>query len=229
MMAANERPLLSNRCSIRPDTALHKAFVRWNLKTSQIPYREVRHGVLRLIVSQGLYHSSMVFCNQELENILAVKALYFRQIDAALLISLHLWDTPPVLDNHSLPIFTAAERMWLTKPNIRTEEAEATESKYLLGEGLRLLFTAAGVGDPSNRFITFPQAIRNLRNYIAKKRTSLVDSRNIDVVLIEHDPLGALFQVKGFHFTYGAQALLRKHLLPASELPPKKRIVPLAN
>ena len=67
--------------------------------------------------------------------------------------------------------------------------------------------------------------MRTLRNYIAKKQTSILDNRNVDVMLIQDDPLGQLFPVKGFHFTLEGRALLAKHLLRALELPPNTGFV----
>ena len=225
MTPVTENPLWSLQCSVRPDTRLYKAFVHRNVETSNIRYRYVRIEVLRLILEHRCLDNAMIFCDQEMENILHVKALHIRQLDAALIELLNLWDNPPVLGKNSLPLFGFAQRLWLPKPEVTDEECGPDEPRYLLGEKLRQLFSDAGVGDPSKQIITISQGMRTLRNYIAKKHTSILDNRNVDVILIQDDPLGQLFPVKGFHFTQEGRALLAKHLLLARELPPNKGFV----
>ena len=228
-MTANARPLLSNICSVRPNTALHAAFIRQGLPTHQIPYRDVRRAILTMIVDQGLHNppSKIVFCNQDLENILEIKAFHIRQIDAALYVSLHLWSTHPFFDAHSLPISKDVKQEWGNPKDCANHEEAANTCKYLLRDSLRLVFLSAGVGDPSQRFLTLEDAYCHLCHYIFKNKNSIVDNRNLNVIIIDQDPLGAVFQVKGFHCEQEGRSLVMQHLQPHSELPLKKRLVPL--
>ena len=164
-----ENPLWSLQCSARPDTGLYKAFVHRNVETSNICYGHVRIEVLCLILEHRYLDNTLIFCDQEMENILHVKALHIRQLDAALIELLHLWDNPPFLGKNSLPLFRFAQRFWLPKPEVTDEECGPYEPRYLLGKKLWQLFSDAGVGDPSKQIITISQGMRTLRNYIAKK------------------------------------------------------------
>ena len=136
MMPVMENPLWSLQCSARPDTGLYKAFVHRNVETSNICYGHVRIEVLCLILEHRYLDNALIFCDQEMENILHVKALHIRQLDAALIELLHLWDNPPFLGKNSLPLFRFAQRFWLPKPEVTDKECGPYEPRYLLGKKL---------------------------------------------------------------------------------------------
>ena len=101
MTPVTENPLWSLRCSVRPETGLHRAFVHRNVETSNVLFRHVRIEVLCLILEHRCLDNTLIFCDLEMENILQVKALHIRQLDAALIELLNLWDNPPVLGKNS--------------------------------------------------------------------------------------------------------------------------------
>lgn len=227
-MGVYDRPNWSNVCSILPNSSLHEAFTRRGLATSQVRLKFVHQTILGIIFREGVLSRGnlIYFCTQEMENILKTKVLHVRQLEAALHVSLHLWSTPPILDITSLPLFTSATMLWNMLPPVDTTPGQDNEPKYLLDERLRLLCASVGVCGPPTRFVTLRQARHMLTNYIGEKITSLVDVRNMDIVILAHDPLGELFSpVKAIHWARDSMNLIAKHLIPVGALPPKKRIL----
>lgn len=239
IMLKYEHPRWSTICSVRPFTALHEAFVRRGLVHSNIPFAQVHRTVARLVVPSLMIKplaeeppTYVLYCNQEWENILKTKALHLNQLEAALHVSLDFEQPPPPLGVNSLripvvirtpplsPTPVGSCLLWTRKPY---PPAADTEPKYSLKASLRLLFLSVGLGHPSTRFITLSQALCHLRNYIVKHRMSIVDDRNADMILLGNDPLGEIFRVKAFHFARNSVALMKRHLTPVGNLPPKKR------
>ena len=216
-----QNPHWWNVCSVRPNSELYGVLVELDEGTDQLSLGEIHRCVIKLISLKRRENRSLVelktgtvFCDQELENILKTKVIHVKQVEAAIQGSLYRWREPPSLcHNYSLPIVTSEAGNWRFKiPPAPT----ALEPRYFLSDRLRTLFLSVGAGgDPGTRVYTFPQGLALLNNYIFMKRALIVDYRNLAYVLVEKDPLGAIFGVKAFHSECDGPRLLQRHMSDA--------------
>jgi len=205
--------------SIKPNLPLYLCFTENNLETGDVCLNKILAWIKNYCLRGRLFdeqNPSMIICDQMLENVFQRRALLVNQVRAALA--------------KSLVRLTAAERtrsdpcviplMRLVRnvgTNVRFNDGDNVDTlvglKYKLSEALKELFIQTNILQHQQELFTYGEVAELFSKYMERKRTSIVDIRNIHVAMLFNDPLGAVFNCSVFHVTQ-TRSLLKKHLIP---------------
>ena len=176
---------------------------------------------MRTVISTELlydaHNTTIILCNQELEEALGMKALHVSEAKQVILLQME--ESQPELYTSLTENFS----METASNNIAGEQQhhsnevrfEANNRFYVKPHFLRVLRKVAAV-DKSQILFTYKEVTSYLSQYILDNKDRFFDDRNIKIAHVEQDILGIAFNVKAFHRTQ-VTTLLRNQLIPCKE------------
>ena len=207
--------------SIKHDSTLYLCFSKNNWETGDVCLHKILAWIKNYCLKGRHFDASnpsMIICDQMLENVFQQRALHVNQVRAALA--------------KSLVRLTAAERtrsdpcviplMRLVRnvgTNVRFNDGTGDNVdtlvglKYKLSEALKELFIQTNILQHQQELFTYGEVAELFSKYMERKRTSIVDIRNIHVAMLFNDPLRDVFKCSVFHVSQ-TRTLLKKHMIP---------------
>lgn len=208
---------------IKTNSFLHGYFKDSNLDTDNVCMNKILSLIKNHALNGKLFdvrNPAMIICDQLLENIFQVRALHITQVRGALAKSL----VPKTVlsEEPCVTIYATQNRnnvvpMGVLNSGVGTISSTFAGSevtmKYKLSEPLKELYRQSKILQHQQDLFTYREAAALLVQYIRKRRSHIIDWRNMEVCLLYKDPLGAVFNCEAFHKSQ-IKMYMRKQLLP---------------
>ena len=219
---------------IKPNSTLYAYYMSRNFETEDVCFNEIialvkHHALLKRCFDER--NPCMILCDPLLENIFQTRALHVTQVRAALAKSLVRLTVPEMSrsDPCTVKYMLCVQRFTeyrnpgtIVAANFGARVTAGTRIdvavtgstfKYKLTSGIRELYIQSKILQHEQILFTYKEACQMLSQYILAKKCFIMDIRNIEICIIDKDPLGAVFNCTAFHRSQ-VEMFMRRNLIP---------------